>query len=146
MEWQLTANMKILSITCDNASNNDTIIEELTNLHDFPGPANQTWCSTHILNLVVKSVIQQFDSPNSKNNRQLDDTANKMLSFTSNLEFEREEREDGEDDNIERWIDERTLITEEELEKLDESVEPLCLLLMKVSLWLANTIDNVSQL
>jgi hypothetical protein len=126
--------MKILSITCDNASNNDTMIEELTNLlDDLPGPANQTWCFTHILNLIVKSVIRQFDSPNSKNDQQLDDAANEMLSFASNLEFEREEGEDGEDDNVEGWIDERTLMTEEELEKLDESVEPLRLLLTNVS-------------
>jgi hypothetical protein len=111
------------------------MIEELTNLlDDFPGPANQTRCFTHVLNLVVKSVIQQFDSPNSKNDRQLDDAANEMLSFAGNLEFEREEGEDGEDDNVEGWIDERTLMMEEELEKLDESVEPLRLLLTKVSL------------
>jgi hypothetical protein len=88
----------------------------------------------HVLNLVVKSVIRQFDSPNSKNDRQLDDAANEMLSFAGNLEFEREEGEDGEDDNVEGWIDERTLMMEEELEKLDESVEPLRLLLTKVSL------------
>ena len=110
------------------------MIEELTNLlDDFPGPAHQTRCFTHVLNLVVKSVIQQFDSPNSKNDQQLDDVANEMLSFAGNLEFEREEGEDGEDDNVEGWIDERTLMTEEELEKLDESVELLRLLLTKVS-------------
>ncbi|TFK61912.1 hypothetical protein BDN72DRAFT_749645, partial [Pluteus cervinus] len=52
----------ILSITCDNATNNDAMIEELVNLLDnFPGPANQTRCFTHVLNLVVKSMIKQFD-------------------------------------------------------------------------------------
>ena len=37
---------KILSITCDNASNNDMMVTELVNLiEEFPGPANQTQCS-----------------------------------------------------------------------------------------------------
>ena len=49
---------------------NDKMIEELANLlDDFPGPANQTWCFLHIINLVVKSIIQQFDLPKSKNVR-----------------------------------------------------------------------------
>jgi hypothetical protein len=102
------------------------MIEELTNLlDDFPGPANQTRCFTHVLNLVVKSVIRQFDSPDSKNDKRLNEAANEMLSFASNIEFEVEEGEDCEDDNVEGWIDERSLMTEEELEKLDECVEPL---------------------
>ncbi|KAF9537612.1 hypothetical protein CPC08DRAFT_613930, partial [Agrocybe pediades] len=52
----------ILSITCDNASNNDTMIEEMSTLLDhFPGAPNQTRCFTHILNLVAKTIIKQFD-------------------------------------------------------------------------------------
>jgi hypothetical protein len=102
------------------------MIEELANLlDDFPGPANQTRCFTHVLNLVVKSIIRQFDSPNSKNKHE---ATNEMLS---NIEFDGDG--DCEDDNVEGWVDERELMTEEELEELDESVEPLRLLLMKVS-------------
>jgi hypothetical protein len=102
------------------------MIEELANLlDDFPGPANQTRCFTHVLNLVVKSIIRQFDRPNSKNK---DEATNEMLS---NIEFDGDEN--CEDDNVEGWVDERELMTEKELEELDESVEPLRLLLMKVS-------------
>src|SRR5258705_11911270 len=130
--------MQILSITCDNATNNDTMIEELADLlDDFPGPANQTRCFTHILNLVVKSIIQQFDSPKSKNDKNLNDAANEMLSLADNIEIDELEREEGEeegeDDNVEGWIDERTLMTQEAVEELDKSVEPLRLLLTKVS-------------
>jgi len=136
MGRQLTMDVQILSITCDNASNNDTMIEELANLlDDFPGPANQTRCFTHVLNLVVKSIIRQFDAPKSKKDRNL---TNELLTFADNLDFEDEEltgRDDGEeeDDNVEGWIDERLLMTEQEVEKLDESVAPLRLLLTKVS-------------
>jgi hypothetical protein len=135
---QLTTDIQILSITCDNASNNDTMIEELADLLDnFPGPANQTRCFTHVLNLVVKSIIRQFDSPKSKNDKNLNDATNELLSLAGNVEFDEERREDedgeDEDDNVEGWIDERTLMTEDQVKKLDESVEPLRLLLTKVS-------------
>jgi len=138
---------QILSITCDNASNNDTMITELANLlDDFPGPANQTRCFTHILNLVVKSVIHQFDLPKStKGNRNLDNATEELLSLAGNIELEEDElerrdaeEEEGDEDNVEGWIDERILMTDIELEGLDESVEPVRLLLTKVSL-LANT-------
>jgi hypothetical protein len=131
--------MQILSITCDNASNNDTMIEELTNLlDDFPGPPNQMWCFTHILNLVVKSIICQFDSPKSKKDRNSNEATNEPLSLAGNIEFDYEEpvRDDEgeeEDDNVEDWVDECLLMTEAELEELDHSVEPLRLLLTKVS-------------
>jgi hypothetical protein len=117
------------------------MIAELANLlDDFPGPANQTRCFTHILNLVVKSVIRQFDLPKSKGDKILDDAAKELLSLAGNIEFEedelarRDEKEgdEDEDDNVEGWIDERTLMTDAELEELDESVEPVRLLLTKV--------------
>jgi len=55
------------------------MIAELANLlDDFPGPANQTRCFTHILNLIVKSVIRQFDLPKSKGEKILDDAAKEL--------------------------------------------------------------------
>ena len=134
--------MEILSITCDNASNNDKMIKELAYLiDDFPGPANQTRCFTHILNLVVKSIIRQFDLPKSKSD--LDDVLNagtrELLSLAGNIDFEEnesardgEEGVAGEEDNIEGWIDERTLMDEEDLNTLEESVDPVRVLLTKV--------------
>ena len=94
-----------------------------------------------ILNLVVKSIIQQFDLLKSKGNKILDDAAKELLSLAGNIEFEedelarrdRKEGEEDEDDNVEGWIDECTLMTDVELEELDESVEPVHLLLTKVS-------------
>jgi hypothetical protein len=59
-----------------------------------------------------------------------------MLSFAGNIEFEEKDLasdNEDEDDNVEGWVDECTLMTEEEVGKLDESVEPLCVLLMKIS-------------
>ncbi|KAG1722531.1 hypothetical protein EDD22DRAFT_760423, partial [Suillus occidentalis] len=57
----------ILSITCDNASNNDTMVNELSDLlEDFPGETNRTRCFLHIVNLVAKTLIRQFDVPKAK--------------------------------------------------------------------------------
>ncbi|TFK47878.1 hypothetical protein OE88DRAFT_1608415, partial [Heliocybe sulcata] len=53
---------QILGISCDNASNNDTMIKELPNLlPDFPGDANRVRCFLHIVNLVAKSILKLFD-------------------------------------------------------------------------------------
>ena len=94
----------------------------------------------------MKSVIHQFDLLKSKGDKILDDAAKELLSLASNIEFEEDElvqrdaseEEEYDDDNIEGWIDKHTLMTDVKLEELDESVEPVHLLLTKVSL-LANT-------
>lgn len=138
---------KILSVTCDNASNNDTMITELASLiDDFPGSENQTRCFTHVLNLVVKSIIRQFDLPNTKNGQNIKEGVKELLALAGDIEVEEEaasrDGEDGvsgEDDNVEGWIDERTLMNEEDLEKLEESVEPVRVLLTKVSFLIHNT-------
>ncbi|KAF9220057.1 hypothetical protein BS17DRAFT_648706, partial [Gyrodon lividus] len=52
----------ILGITCDNASNNDVMIQELTVLAGgFSGLAAHTCCFLHIINLISKSLLHQFN-------------------------------------------------------------------------------------
>ncbi|KAI0337369.1 hypothetical protein BDW22DRAFT_1304642, partial [Trametopsis cervina] len=52
----------LLAVTLDNASNNDTLIDELSNqVEEFPGEANRVRCFAHILNLAAKAVLSQFD-------------------------------------------------------------------------------------
>jgi hypothetical protein len=135
---------KILSITCDNASNNDTMIEELTDLVDnFPGPANQTRCFTHILNLVVKSILRQFDLPKQKpeSGHSLDDGSKELSSLAENLEVEEDlsgegeggiTTEEPEDDNLDGWIDEHASMDDDDLQELEGSVKPVRVLLTKV--------------
>jgi hypothetical protein len=115
------------------------MIRELADLIDeFLGPANQTRCFAHILNLVVKSIMHQFDLPNSKSDKIVKDGMKELLSFAGNIQFEEDvlsrdgEPEDSEDDNVEGWIDERTLMDEDELDTLEESVKPVRELLTKV--------------
>ena len=115
------------------------MVTELVNLiEEFPGPANQTQCFTHVLNLVMKSIIKQFDLPNSKSGKIFDDAIKELLSLAGNIEFEEDELsrdgEDGiagEDDGVEGWIDECTSMYED-LEELEKKVEPVRVLLTKV--------------
>ena len=131
--------MQVLSITCDNATNNDTMIAELAELlENFPGPANQTRCFTHVINLVVKSIIRQFDLPTSKGDGNVNEATKELLLLAGDIDFEEEamgkDEEDGVDgDNTEGWIDERETMTKEELDELEESVAPVRSLLTKVS-------------
>jgi len=130
--------IQILSIACDNATNNDAMIEELKYLlDDFPGSANRCRCFTHILNLVVKSIMKEFDLPPSKK----DSIANtELFNLAEDIEKEEvatiqdlEDEDDAVNDNVEGWVDERLDMSEEDLEELDEAVKPVRFLLTKVN-------------
>ncbi|KAG6851602.1 hypothetical protein C0991_007760, partial [Blastosporella zonata] len=65
----LTNVYQILSITCDNATNNDVMIEKMGEmLTGFQGDPSRVRCFAHVINLVVKSIITQFDLPKRKAN------------------------------------------------------------------------------
>ncbi|KAF8546743.1 hypothetical protein OG21DRAFT_1375889, partial [Imleria badia] len=52
----------ILGVMCDNASNNDAMVQEMMSLVDgFAGPSAHTRCFLHIINLVTKTLLCQFD-------------------------------------------------------------------------------------
>ena len=66
LEVQLT-NSACRFVICDNASANNVMIDHLAILLEaFPGLANHTRCFTHILNLVAKCIMKQFDAPKKK--------------------------------------------------------------------------------
>ena len=119
-------------------------------IDDFPGAANQTCCFLHILNLVVKSILKQFDlqkskekkesgnnSDNEESDKTMDWAAEELLKLAGNVDNEgnlmlNDEEED--DDSNEGWIDECGEMTEDELRELLASVAPVRLLLTKVRL------------
>jgi hypothetical protein len=116
------------------------MIDELaTSLNDFSGPANRTRCFTHILNLVVKSILQQFDVPKVKRHEIVDAATEELLELAGDIEGEEwsttcdlAQAEDEDDDNIEGWVDERNLMSKEELEDLNKAIQPIRFLLTKV--------------
>jgi hypothetical protein len=115
------------------------MIAELADIvEEFPGAKNQTRCFLHIINLVVKSIIRQFDLPKKQADGLLDEAQDELHNLGRNIEDEelisqQDGSMDDEDDNVEGWIDEREEMTAAEKEELDESVRPLHLMLTKVS-------------
>ncbi|KAF8961706.1 hypothetical protein BDZ97DRAFT_1611099, partial [Flammula alnicola] len=51
----------VLSITCDNTSNNDVMISELEILLPDFSAVNHTRCFLHVNNLVARTLVKQFD-------------------------------------------------------------------------------------
>jgi hypothetical protein len=130
--------LQILSITCDNASPNDLMIDALAGLVvAFPGATNQTCCFTHILNLVVKVILCQFDTPKARADEALDAASLALADLAGDIEAKEavmDERDDGEDDDGEEgWVDPHDGMSEEEQEELDMVMRPVRLVLVKVS-------------
>jgi hypothetical protein len=140
----LTAH-KILSVSCDNASANNVMIDHLAILNDdFPGSSNRTRCFAHIINLVVKSILKQFDVPKKQVNRVLDTAERELMVLAEDLEEEEEENlateeiEGDEDeshkmeDNVDGLVDEAEQLEEEEHVELCKAVLPARMMLTKV--------------
>ena len=150
---ELTLLSQILGITCDNASNNDKMIENLADLIEhFPSAANQIRCFVHILNLAAKSILQQFDvqkktvgdeSMDFNDARTVLDAlaleleGNGMLAPVDSVEGELDDSgidddENEGDNNNDGLGDKRNGMSEEEVRELEESLVPVWLMLTKV--------------
>ena len=74
----------------------------------FPGERGRTQCFVHIINLITKSVIKQFDVPKAKKGEVLDDALEELIALAGDIELEEcvmresaNEDDDLEDDNKE---------------------------------------------
>jgi len=132
----------MLSVTCDNASNNDTMVDELEILlESFPGAANRTRCFTHVLNLVAKSILRQFDVPKAKAGEALDAAASALAALAADLQTEEEamrmdtdeDSDEEDDDDVDGLVEIEELMTPEEIEELEASIQPVRVVLVKVS-------------
>ncbi|GBE82272.1 putative AC9 transposase [Sparassis crispa] len=127
--------IKMLGITTDNASPNDVMIDEPAKLiESFQGQANRARCFDHIINLVAKSLLHQFDVPQNGADAALDDAENALCELAKDLELGvREGGEEGEPpDDIEGLQDEREGMSVEDRTALDASVQPVKLVLVKL--------------
>jgi hypothetical protein len=130
---------KILSVTCDNASNNDTMLEELDDLLSGFSSLNRTRCFAHILNLVAKALLKQFDVKSEEKN-DLNDDERSLLDMAANIKAEEltmaQEDDDDSDiddnDSNDSWVDGAEALTPEERVNLEESIRPVKKTLVKV--------------
>jgi hypothetical protein len=138
------------SVTSDNAANNDTMVEHLSTLVDnFPGAPNQTRCFIHILNLVAKSVLRQFNVAKKSGLIELDDASKELALLAQELNLgsandDNNNGNDGNDSNDSNVGDVGDVgdddgdneMSEEELAELEASLVPIQLMLTKVGRFL----------
>jgi hypothetical protein len=106
----------------------------------FPGPANQTRCFAHTLNLSAKAVLKQFDLPKANADEAVDEAAAALADLAKELEIEdRAEQEmqetnsgDEDDEPLSSWEDFREELTEEQVRELEVNVQPVRSMLAKV--------------
>jgi hypothetical protein len=117
------------------------MIDELVDLlPKFAGQANRCRCFLHIVNLVAKTLLKQFDVPEKNVDDALDAAERELLELAAGINLEEmvtvAEKGLGGDspdkDNAEGWVDETELMSAEEREELRENVQPVRLVLMKV--------------
>jgi hypothetical protein len=127
-------------------------LEEI--LTEFGGPASRMHCFVHIINLIAKTIISQFDVPKSKDDTLSNEVMKELKELARDIEAEElmtraseskeDDKDDEDDDNMEGWVDEREEMEEWELEALDGDVQPVQKVLVKVGLKISPTSSNLS--
>jgi hypothetical protein len=113
------------------------MVNELSRLAPtFAGPASQTRCFLHIVNLIAKSLLRQFDATTKSSNGIATDELEEEESTENELEGrDVEDLAEGEDeasDNDEGWVDESQDLTARDLEELQRTTHPVRAALLKV--------------
>ena len=133
-----------MSITCDNASNNDVMVNELETLLPSFSTVNHTRCFLDVNNLVARTLVKQFDTPKQTADQDFDEENEVLIELAGNMEFEEhitkerllEETDDnlgGKDDDIDGWIDEMVALSQAERDVLKNATRPVKIVLVKVS-------------
>jgi hypothetical protein len=120
------------------------MIEQLVKLiASFPGDASRAQCFNHVVALVAKSMIHQFDVPKGKADAALDDAERELRELAEGLDIEEEmtkaewegldDEEDEDEDDMESLVDKVADLSVADCEELDLSIRPVRLVLVKVS-------------
>jgi hypothetical protein len=133
--------VQILSVVCDNALCNDHMIEVLDQDVGNFFQVNRIRCFLHVVNLVAKSLLKEFDISKAKGADGVDDECEHQLQELAD-DFELEEllaqaevdRDDGEDDDdVEGFVSARDVLNGNEIALFEANVHPVQLVLAKVS-------------
>ena len=112
-------------------------------IKSFPGSANCARCFNHVVALVAKSSICQFDVPKGQADAALDEAERELIDLAEGIDIEDEttqgewEVPDDDDDgeNGEGWVDEVAALSVADREELEANVRPIRLVLVKVSVY-----------
>jgi hypothetical protein len=115
------------------------MIDELVNLlPNFPGQANRGRCFLHIVNLVAKTLLKQFDVPKKDVSAALDAAERELLELAAGIDLEEmatvAERamDKNDDDDVDGWVDETQSLSADENEEMQKKNQPVRLMLVKV--------------
>ena len=131
-------------MSCDNASNNEKMADEMEHLLPAFSSGNRVRCFTHVLNLIAKALLKQFEMAKKSENEDDDFTEEeaKLLTLAENLDEEEftmaEEKMDenggaDEEDSMDEWVDEVDALTPNERLLLEDEIRPVKIVLVKVS-------------
>jgi hypothetical protein len=112
------------------------MIAELAKILPNFSEVGHTRCFLHIVNLVAKSVIRQFDVQKKQDNKHLDEAEQELCNLAGNVDLENEQAEevmqqcqlsgeinagdeDEHDDYVEGWIDKMMLLSPSECEQVE---------------------------
>lgn len=107
-------------------------------LEEYPGSANRTRCFAHILNLVAKCVMRQFDDPRkskageSSSEDDEDGLNSALKELMDEVEHDDEDEGDSGEDGGGENIDGREGMTAAEIKELEDGVKPVRRVLAKV--------------
>ena len=119
------------------------MISELEYLLPEFSPVNHIRCFLHVINLVARTLVRQFDAPKKiVGGANPDDEA--IIELAGDMEFEdrttceRLLEESGnnaaeDDDDVDGWADEMAALSQAERDVLTESTRPVKMVLVKVS-------------
>jgi hypothetical protein len=129
------------------------MVESLASIMlDFPGEANRARCLAHIVNLVVKIILRQFDVSNRKKNANIPDVSDlpvgdenvakiteddveELVRALDKEEKEMDEGDEGDDEENEKVVKDIEIIEatmEHEVKEVLEAVKPVRQVLFKV--------------
>jgi len=106
---------------------------------------NHIRCSLHVNNLVAWTLVQQFDIPKAKLNANDEDDPDKELrGLAGDIELEQRQTQEalleevgedeiGPDDSTDEWIDKMAALSQAERERLQDSLRPVWMILVKES-------------
>ena len=119
------------------------MINELGDLiKSFPGDANHVRCFNHVITLVAKSAIRQFDVPKGQADAALDEAERELRDLAEGIDIEDEMTQgeweipgddDDDEENGDGWVDEVATLSIADREELEVNVRPIRLVLVKVS-------------
>lgn len=132
------------------------MIEKLPDhISSFPGAENRARCFNHVIALVAKSSIRQFDVPKAQADAALDDAEKELRNLAEGIDIEDEmtqseldiplagdnsDEEEPVEENVDGWVDEVAALSIVDREELEENIRPIRLVLVKVSLFLVGLV------